>query len=985
MAEPGYEHENIFGRVGRAIFGSPEKDVKPGRDQPSPYGDTKGKEVVVPNPLPPNYRAEPPAAIETKPPSIHGAASAAPSPNLNAPRNDAVRGTPQPPQPPPWQRDAGDPDAQRVQDAMMGIPANNTPPGRPAPPGPDTVDRAGAAGLNVGDPHPPQQTEPTPVQSDDEASFRPGPLPKKPGAPGGGGAGGGRGAGAGGWKKLGDQSRTEAYDPTKDRADPRNIAIVDESGKGRVNPRQWERAQKGAIDPTKPGERTGEAAAKYTNHYTAALEGATNYMAEMFHQKKGDPNQGEGYMAMTFKGMGAPDPKVVAGVFNVVDPKNELEPKERMELATRAMHDWYTAKGDKKGADQVAAEMLQYGNKQAQTFGNQALQAMKAGNKDAAVGAIKQAYDWLPDGFHADVQQGKLTITNDKGKVVNSFPLDDKTIANLGTGLATGTLFWDVVQDRAGKPGTFAPPQGQPTQAIAATAPTGPPAGSPPATAQAPPPAPQAPPQGPAGAGPPPAATPSGPPVVSPGPPRPPGPPPAPAPPGAAPGSVPPPPPQVTPPSTRPAAPAPAAPGPTQPQQAAPIPLPKPEIAGPQYNVPPDGTVTAQAPVTPAQGGGEPEPKPALDTSVPPPLKGPVQPTTTKRPIVAGEPEKKPAEPAPVTPGSQPAKPAETKTEEKKPAETKQEPRWKWNKDDPDKPPVDKEGRERTHRKRGDPELTPQVMKAIEARKAINKRYDEDKDFVFTETSKSTSAAYTKKVAAMKQTIDAKYQADMKEINKTIDDWKAQQKQADADEKKALEPKRFSVSEAEKKGGEVNTVLTALHEKKDPILAASPFRKGMMDDEKKWAPVRDAALEIHAHNKEIPVEKIVHNIITMTSHLGSDEAGKGQKANDGEGENASRFRVIGKDLRGNYVVAVGVGDKAVELHMPKTTLMDLNRMKKESYRTLDKERQEDLNKYTSRQKLKTDAAKLFGLEKQKGKTVDKVIDWAIGPKPRDKL
>ena len=30
MAEPGYEHENMFSRIGRTVFGAPDRDVKPG-------------------------------------------------------------------------------------------------------------------------------------------------------------------------------------------------------------------------------------------------------------------------------------------------------------------------------------------------------------------------------------------------------------------------------------------------------------------------------------------------------------------------------------------------------------------------------------------------------------------------------------------------------------------------------------------------------------------------------------------------------------------------------------------------------------------------------------------------------------------------------------------------------------------------------------------------------------------------------------------
>jgi hypothetical protein len=299
---------------------------------------------------------------------------------------------------------------------------------------------------------------------------------------------------------------------------------------------------------------------------------------------------------------------------------------------------------------------------------------------------------------------------------------------------------------------------------------------------------------------------------------------------------------------------------------------------------------------------------------------------------------------------------------------------------------VDKEGRERVHRKRGDPQLTPQVLAAIEARKAINKKYDEDKDFVFTETSKSTSGAYTKKVASMKQTIDAKYQADMKEVNKAIDGWKAEQKQADIDEKKALEPKRLSEVEKEKAGTEVNAAIKAYIESGDKTLKNSPFRKGMYDEEKKWAPVRSAVTTIYAYNqKDIPIDKIVSAVATMTAHIGSDADGQKFNANQGKGEHGSRFQVLGKDLNGSYVVAVGVGDQAVELHMPATTLASLKHMKKESYSNMVAQRKEDLDTYNRRQGIKKDTAKLLGLEKSKGSPADKIINWAIGPKPPDKL
>ena len=68
MAEPGYDrNDNMFDRFGRALGLTRERDVKPGRDQPSPYGDTRGREVEIPNPLPPDWRAEAPPSKGTPP------------------------------------------------------------------------------------------------------------------------------------------------------------------------------------------------------------------------------------------------------------------------------------------------------------------------------------------------------------------------------------------------------------------------------------------------------------------------------------------------------------------------------------------------------------------------------------------------------------------------------------------------------------------------------------------------------------------------------------------------------------------------------------------------------------------------------------------------------------------------------------------------------------------------------------------------------
>ena len=820
----------------------------------------------------------------------------------------------------------------------------------------------------------PPTDEPKLVTSDDEASFRPGPLPKKPvtqgGKPGGGAGGGARG----GRKPLGDQSRAEAYDPTLDRADPRNVALTDEQG--RVNPKQWERAQKGAIDPTAPGERTGEAAAKFTNQYTNALAGATKYMEDLFHQKKGDKNQPEGYAALTFKATGAPDPQVVNDVFKVVDPNNELQPGERMELATRAMHDWYSARGDKTNADKVAAEMLQHGNKQAQGHGNNALALMKKGDRQGAIAEIQKAYDWLPDGYRADVKGNNLVIADNKGKVINNIPLDDKMIANLGTGLATGTLYWDVVQDRAGSKEKFGPPKAAPTQAIATGAP-----GGAPATPAAPPPA-----AAPGGAPPAPAAPAALPAPQTAGAPSA-APPPAPRPPVAPPAAVPPPPappttspplPPQAPPVTRPAAPAPAAPGPAPTTQAAP---------------PPPPAVTAQPPVTPAQGGGEP----TINTSVPPPLQGPVQPTTTKRPVVE-EPEKKPAAPASPTPTPGPATKSETKPAEPPPADKTGEQRFVYPKDDPDSVPIDRTTGKPAVFRRTTADVTPEVREAHQKIAEADALYRRQQDWLAhkQKTTKGTDA-YQRTLVQLRDDIEKTHKTTVDRYKATVAEHKAAQTRADADEKAALKPRYHNDTELTKATSAIDDKLTTYVKAGDkhPLVKNSVLRLAKDEDgapdPKKLASIRDTILEVHAHNRTgnnaVPLDKVTDGVVTAISHLGSDREGKGQTANDGSGPTASRFRVVAKDVNGNAVVAIGVGDKAMILHMPQSALNEIKRLKKESYEDQAAALKKDQEKHKSRTELKEKGKELFGIDTKKPpgmveRGINKVL---IGPKPRDQL
>ena len=726
--------------------------------------------------------------------------------------------------------------------------------------------------------------------------------PSKPGGgPSGGGGGGGARTGGGGGapgrrKALGDRTRREAYDPIADRADPRNVAIVDDQG--RVNPKL---AEKGAIDPTAPGVKTGEAAARYTNNYTNSLAGATSYMENMFHQKKGDPNHAEGYQAMTMGAVGAPDQQTVNGVFKVIDPNNELAPKEKMELATRAMHDWYTSRGDSKSADKVAAEMLQYGNKQAQGYGKQVMMALKNGDRQGAVDGIQKAYDWLPDGYHAEVKNNALTITETAtGKTINQLPLDDKQIRNLGLGLASGTLYWDIVGQRAGKPGTFTPPAPQPTQAVA-TAPPG--AASPSGT---PSPAGPASPQAPAAAAPPPAPVP------------------APVP------GQPSPPPQVTPPSNRPAAPAPAAPGPGTTQQAAPIPLPKPEIAGPQYNTPTgEAPPSAAAPApTPTQGdggppgspAGQPEKKPdqalAVDTAVPPPLKGSVQPSTTKRPIVAEGDKEKPPGPVRADPDDPDSIPLTTHD-----GKTPLEPYRRST------VPVTQDVAQARHDiNQANRQLQTQQQWVLSSKAAIAKKFNpKDPNYKAGMTYLNQAE---KEATSQRNNVVAEY----KDV---LSGHEQKERANDAVERTRLAPHELSgdklLTAKEKIDAEFKSVIDNKESKDKKTLtlyANSPLRYA---DDKKKAELGQLAIKLMEHNRDISAEEAARYVITMTAHVGADKEAEKWSVNGATGAKGSRFVVANRDLLEQPVVVLPDEKRRVILHVPQAVLNNIQQFKQESF------------------------------------------------------
>jgi hypothetical protein len=356
------------------------------------------------------------------------------------------------------------------------------------------------------------------------------------------------------------------------------------------------------------------------------------------------------------------------------------------------------------------------------------------------------------------------------------------------------------------------------------------------------------------------------------------------------------------------------------------------------------------------------------------------------------EPEKKPAEPAAgstQTPATVDAKKAEVTPENNK----KGEKRFVYDKDDPDTVPVDKETGEPAVFRRRTVDHSPEVQVAVKRAQKITEWYQNEKKELVEDMKTRNLSLKDKEVAKAvgfrQNWLDTKYKADMKEQEDVIKNFRADQKKQDEIEQTSLKPRYLRDTELQRAEQTISEKIKDFKDPKNPALKNSPVR--LITDEKKLAPIRDTILEIHAHNRtgniSVPLEKVVDAVLTATSHLGSDKEGKAQTANEGAGPTASRFRVIAHDLAGNPVVMIGVGNKALKLHMPESALNEIKRLKSESYTAEDKELQKDKAKYETRTRIKEGAAELFHLKGREGaKPLGNFVDkYIIGDKPREKL
>jgi len=260
------------------------------------------------------------------------------------------------------------------------------------------------------------------------AGGTPAPASAPAANPAGAGAGtGGAATGATGvtrqgqrpWKRLNDQTRTDAFDEEKDRDDPDNIL-------------------------------------------RDAIHGGLKFAQDTFHLNpsaggipRPDARSADGAKAL-FSGIGAATPQEIEGLNRIVQQQHpnddyktnpSLLPLRRMEIVYRNMVQ--TGQTDK--ANKMAFEIMQYSAGVAAQMGDQAAQLFRGGNVKAATAMLVKAYDAIPDGRNVTMNPDgrSASITDRTGKVVDQLTFTPQQVFQAAMGLSNRSLYWQVLMQRA--------------------------------------------------------------------------------------------------------------------------------------------------------------------------------------------------------------------------------------------------------------------------------------------------------------------------------------------------------------------------------------------------------------------------------------------------------------------------------------------------------------------------------------------------------
>ena len=183
----------------------------------------------------------------------------------------------------------------------------------------------------------------------------------------------------------------------------------------------------------------------------------------------------------------------------------------------------------------------------------------------------------------------------------------------------------------------------------------------------------------------------------------------------------------------------------------------------------------------------------------------------------------------------------------------------------------------------------------------------------------------------------------VEEHNKVLEGYKQDQRTADAEERKQLEPKPLSDTRLQRAETEIENTFKGYTDsntkdgKPTGTLTNSPLR--MRADAKAREDMRDLAVGLMEHNPGLTGPDAAQAVITMTAHVWHDPDGQKLNMNKGKGEQGARYLVTNRDLLKQPVVKLA--DGRTILHVPQPLLNKVQNFKAESYRKQEEDWKKD--------------------------------------------
>ena len=161
-----------------------------------------------------------------------------------------------------------------------------------------------------------------------------------------------------------------------------------------------------------------------------------------------DPQQAQGQKAV-MAGVGAATPDAIQAAHRAVNtgiPNKALHDIRVLEESYR----YFVMRGNTAKANSIAYEIAAYSRGVAAQYGQQAAEALRAGNLQDGYKWTAHALNAVPDGRTVNVNGNTVTYRDEKtGQQVAQFQFGPQEALNMALGLADGSRYWDILMHRA--------------------------------------------------------------------------------------------------------------------------------------------------------------------------------------------------------------------------------------------------------------------------------------------------------------------------------------------------------------------------------------------------------------------------------------------------------------------------------------------------------------------------------------------------------